>query len=367
MKKFIIYILILFSFTSVKAMNVNAPQKVYPGNNFQVTVGGNFASAIVKINFNGKLSTIMIDDPSRIDDHYQSHTFTLKAPSKLGSYNINVILEQTFSGETLKIETRNVTLNVIAPPANNKPDPKPNTPNNKPESKPKTPAGNNKAESKAEAPITKNKKASTNKASSATIIDNKIIIKINDEDYEYLSSFPYEGYNLVKEKIGDKEVEVYKRGDKYLVKLLKDAKEYYALYDEEYKLVTMIDNKIITDIKTSIKSSSLIEKDIIINDIKIKALAIKNYEDLYLVSLLDEKEAFIYDAKTKRLSPFIKLKEEEKILEKPKEEEGLLAYIGINSRKSFITVMSLLLLLLGHFIFDIIYISKKKRKANTLN
>lgn len=359
MKKFIIYILMLFSFTSVKAMNVNAPQKVYPGSNFQVTVGGNFASAIVKINFNGGHSKAMIDDPSRIDDHYQSHTFTLKAPSKVGSYNINVILEQTFSGETMKTETRNVTLNVIAPPSNNKPTPKPNTPTNntRPNSKPKT-NGNNKPAPK----VKDNKKAST-----AEIIDNKIIIKINDEDYEYLSSFPYEGYNLAKEKISDKEVEVYKKGDKYLVKLLKDAKEYYALYDEEYKLVTMIDNKIITDIKTSIKSPSLKEQEITINDIKIKALAIKNYEDLYLVSLLDEKEVFIYDAKTKRLSPFIKLKEEEKILEKPKEEEGLLAYIGINSKKSFITVMSLLLLLLGHFIFDIIYISKKKRKANTLN
>lgn len=355
MKKFIIYILMLFSFTSVKAMNVNAPQKVYPGSNFQVTVGGNFASAIVKLNFNGKLSTIMIDNPSRIDDHYQSQTITLKAPSKLGSYNINVILEQTFSGETMKTEARNVTLNVIAPPSNNKPEPKPKTPTNntRPTSKPK---------------ISRNNKPANNKkASTAEIIDNKIIIKINDEDYEYLSSFPYEGYTLAKEKIGDKEVEVYKKGDKYLVKLLKDAKEYYALYDKEYNLVTMVDNKIIIDIKTSIKSPSLSEKDITINDIKIKALALKDYEDLYLVSLLDEKEVFIYDAKTKRLSHFIKLKEEEKILEKPKEEEGLLAYIGINSRKSFITVMSLLLLLLGHFILDIIYISKKKRKANTLN
>lgn len=364
MKKFIIYILMLFSFTSVKAMNVNAPQKVYPGNNFQVTVGGNFASAIVKLNFNGKLSTIMIDDPSRIDDHYQSHTFTLKAPSKVGSYNINVILEQTFSGETMKTETRNVTLNVIASPSNNKPTTKPNTPTNntRPDSKPKT-GGNKAATNQKKAKAKDNKKAST-----AEIIDNKIIIKINDEDYEYLSSFPYEGYNLAKEKLGDKEVEVYKKGDKYLVKLLKDGKEYYALYDEEYKLVTMIDNKIITDIKTSIKSPSIKEQEITINGIKIKALAIKNYEDLYLVSLLDDKEVFIYDAKNKRISSFIKLTEEEKkSLEKPKEEKGLLAYIGINSKKSFITVMSLLLLLLGHFIFDIIYISKKKRKANTSN
>lgn len=353
MKKFIIYILMLFSFTSVKAMNVNAPQKVYPGSNFQVTVGGNFASAIVKINFNGGLSKIMIDDPSRIDDHYQSHTFTLKAPSKVGSYNINVILEQTFSGETMKTEARNVTLNVIAPPSNNKPEPKP-----------KTPTNNTR-------PTTNQKKAKPNdnkKASSAEKLDNKIIIKINDEDYEYLSSFPYEGYTLAKEKIGDKEVEVYKKGDKYLVKLLKDAKEYYALYDKEYKLVTMVDNKIITNVKTSIKSPSLKDKDIIINDVKIKALALKDYEDLYLVSLLDEKEVFIYDAKNKRISPFIKLKEvEKKTNKKPKEENGFLAYIGINSRKSFITVMSLLFLLLGHFIFDIIYISKKKSKANTLN
>lgn len=363
MKKLIIYILILFSFTSVKAMNVNAPQKVYPGSNFQVTVGGNFASAIVKINFNGGLSKAMIDDPSRIDDHYQSHTFTLKAPSKVGSYNINVILEQTFSGETMKTETRNVTLNVIVPPSNNKPTPKPNTPTNntRPNSKPKT-GGNKAATNQKKAKAKDNKKAST-----AEIIDNKIIIKINDEDYEYLSSLPYEGYEASKIKIADKEVEVYKKDDKYLIKVLKDGKEYYALYDEEYKLVTMIDNKIITDIKEAVKSPSTSKKEMIINDIKIKTLAIKNYEDLYLVSLLDEKEVFIYDVKTKRISPFIKLKEEEKVRKKPKEEEGLLAYIGINSKKSFITVMSLLLLLLGHFIFDIIYISKKKRKANTLN
>lgn len=363
MKKFIIYILMLFSFTSVKAMNVNAPQKVHPGSNFQVTVGGTFSSAIVKVNFNGQFSNLMIDDPSRFDDHYQSLTFTLKAPSKAGSYNINIVLEQSFSGETMKTESRNVTLNVIAPPSNNKPEPKPNTPTNntRPDSKPKT-GGNKAATNQKKAKAKDNKKAST-----AEIIDNKIIIKINDEDYEYLSSFPYEGYNLAKEKISDKEVEVYKKGDNYLVKLLKDAKEYYALYDKEYKLVTMIDNKIITDIKTSIKSPSLKEQEIIINDIKIKVLAIKNYEDLYLVSLLDEKEVFIYDTKTKRLSPFIKLKEKEEIPKEKPQDDGLLAFIGINSRKSFITVMSLLLLLLGHFIIDIIYISKKKRKANTLN
>lgn len=357
MKKIIIYILMLFSFTSVKAMNVNAPQKVQPGSNFQVTVGGTFSSAIVKVNFNGQFSNLMIDDPSRFDDHYQSLTFTLKAPSKAGSYNINIALEQTFSAETMKTESRNVTLNVVAP-VNNKPEAKPNTPtNNKPEAKPKTPINKKTAT-----------QAKTNKNTSrAEVIDNKIIIKINDEDYEYLSSFPYEGYTLAKEKISDKEVEVYKKGDKYLVKLLKDGKEYYALYDEEYKLVTMIDNKIITDIKTSIKSPSIKEQEITINGIKIKALAIKNYEDLYLVSLLDEKEVFIYDAKNKRISPFIKLKEEKKQVEKTKEENGFLAYIGINSRKSFITVMSLLFLLLGHFIFDIIYISKKKSKANTLN
>lgn len=355
MKKFIIYILMLFSFTSVKAMNVNAPQKVYPGSNFQVTVGGTFSSAIVKVNFNGNVSNLMIDDPGRFDDHYQSLTFTLKAPSKVGSYNINIILEQSFAGETMKTESRNVTLNVIAPPSTNKPEPKPNRPINN--AKPKE-TKNNKAATQAK----------TNKNTSrAEVIDNKIIIKINDEDYEYLSSFPYEGYTLAKEKISDKELEVYKKGDKYLVKLLKDAKEYYALYDEEYKLVTMVDNKIITNVKTSIKSPSLKDKDIIINDVKIKALALKDYEDLYLVSLLDEKEVFIYDAKNKRISPFIKLKEEKKQVEKTKEENGFLAYIGINSRKSFITVMSLLFLLLGHFIFDIIYISKKKSKTNTLN
>lgn len=355
MKKFIIYILMLFSFTSVKAMNVNAPQKVYPGSNFQVTVGGTFSSAIVKVNFNGQFSNLMIDDPSRFDDHYQSHTLTLKAPSKVGSYKINIILEQSFSGETMKTESRNVTLNVIAPPSTNKPEPKPNRPINN--AKPKE-TKNNKAATQAK----------TNKNTSrAEVIDNKIIIKINDEDYEYLSSFPYEGYTLAKEKISDKELEVYKKGDKYLVKLLKDAKEYYALYDEEYKLVTMVDNKIITNVKASIKSPSLKDKDIIINDVKIKALALKDYEDLYLVSLLDEKEVFIYDAKNKRISPFIKLKEEKKQVEKTKEENGFLAYIGINSRKSFITVMSLLFLLLGHFIFDIIYISKKKSKTNTLN
>lgn len=356
MKKFIIYILMLFSFTSVKAMNVNAPQKVYPGSNFQVTVGGTFSSAIVKVNFNGAFSNLMIDDPGRFDDHYQSLTFTLKAPSKVGSYNINIILEQSFAGETMKTESRNVTLNVIAPPSTNKPEPKPNRPINN--AKPKE-TKNNKAATQAK----------TNKNTSrAEVIDNKIIIKINDEDYEYLSSFPYEGYTLAKEKISDKELEVYKKGDKYLVKLLKDAKEYYALYDEEYKLVTMVDNKIITNVKASIKSPSLKDKDIIINDVKIKALALKDYEDLYLVSLLDEKEVFIYDAKNKRISPFIKLKEvEKKTNKKPKEENGFLAYIGINSRKSFITVMSLLFLLLGHFIFDIIYISKKKSKTKTLN
>lgn len=344
----------LFSFVSVKAMNVNAPQKVYPGSNFQLTVGGTFSSAIVKVNFNGAFSNLMIDDPGRFDDHYQSHTLTLKAPSKVGSYNINIVLEQSFAGETMKTESRNVTLNVVAVPSNNKPEPKPKTPTTNTNSKSKPKTKGNKPDTKAK---------NNQKTDTAEIIDKKIIIKINDEEYEYLSSFLYEGYTLSKEKIGDKEVEVYKKGDKYLVKLLKDNKEYYALYDEEYKLVTMIDNKIITSIKTSIKSPSLKEQEIIINDIKIKALAIKDYEDLYLVSLLDEEEVFIYDAKNKRISPFIKLKEEAKVEEKDKKDDGVLAYIGINSRKSFITVMSLLLLLLGHFIFDIIYISKKKSKA----
>lgn len=344
MKKYLIYILMLFSFTSVKAMNVNAPQSVSPGNTFRVTVGGNFSSAIAKVNFNGQNYKAIIDNQSRVDNHYQSYTFTLRAPSATGSYNINVILEQGFSDETMKTESRNVKLNVVAAPSNNRPAVNPKTPTNKN----KTTKKNNIGKKEEPAP-------------------QKIIIKINDEGYEVIGTFAYEGYEASKVKINDQEVEVNKKGDKYIVKLLKGDKEYYALYDKKYKLVPIIDEKIITNISKNIASPSLRKDEILINDIRIKTLELKDYKDLYLVSLLDDDKIYLYDAKSKRISPFIKLKDKEEIPKEEPKDDGLLAFIGINSKKSFITIISLLLLLLIHFIVDIIYISKNKSKAKTLN
>lgn len=329
----------LFSFTSVKAMNVNAPQSVSPGNTFRVTVGGNFSSAIAKVNFNGQNYKAIIDNQSRVDNHYQSYTFTLTAPSATGSYNINVILEQGFSDETMKTESRNVKLNVVAAPSNNRPAVNPKTPTNKN----KTNKKNNIGKKEEPAP-------------------QKIIIKINDEEYEVIGTFTYEGYEASKVKINDQEVEVNKKGDKYLVKLLKEAKEYYALYDKKYKLVPIIDGKIITNISKNIASPSLRKDEILINDIRIKTLELKDYKDLYLVSLLDDDKIYLYDAKSKRISPFIKLKDKEEIPKEKPKDDGLLAFIGINSKKSFITIMSLLLLLLIHFIVDIIYLTKRNKK-----
>ncbi len=345
MKKYLIYILMLFSFTSVKAMNVNAPQSVSPGNTFRVTVGGNFSSAIAKVNFNGKYYQGIIDNQSRVDNHYQSYTFTLTAPSKPGSYNISVTLDQTYFNETMKTESRNMTLKVFTPASNN----------NRPAVNPKTPTNKNKT----------NKKNNIGKKEEPA--PQKIIIKIKDEEYEVIGTLAYEGYEASKVKINDQEVEVNKKGDKYLVKLLKGDKEYYALYDKKYKLVPIIDEKIITNISKNIASPSLRKDEILINDIRIKTLELKDYKDLYLVSLLDDDKIYLYDAKSKRISPFIKLKEKAEIPKEKPKDDGLLAFIGINSKKSFITIMSLLLLLLGHFIFDIIYISKKNSKANTLN
>lgn len=339
MKKYLIYILMLFSFTSVKAMNVNAPQSVSPGNTFRVTVGGNFSSAIAKVNFNGQNYKAIIDNQSRVDNHYQSYTFTLRAPSATGSYNINVILEQGFSDETMKTESRNVKLNVVAAPSNNRPAVNPKTPTNKN----KTTKKNNIGKKEEPAP-------------------QKIIIRIKDEEYEVIGTFAYEGYEASKVKINDQEVEVNKKGDKYLVKLLKEAKEYYALYDKKYKLVPIIDGKIITNISKNIASPSLRKDEILINDIRIKTLELKDYKDLYLVSLLDDDKIYLYDAKSKRISPFIKLKDKEEIPKEKPKDDGLLAFIGINSKKSFITIMSLLLLLLIHFIVDIIYLTKRNKK-----
>lgn len=329
-KKILIYLLVLFSFQYVKAFNVNVPSSVAPGSNFSVTVGGKFAIANVKISFNGQNVDYLIDHPDRVDDFYQSKTFTFKAPNQVGNYNINVILDQCFGDKTKKVETKNVPLKV--------------------------------AVRKVEAPKnrTQSKEAKTLNKSNENKEENlKLTIKINEEEYEVIGSVPYEGYELGKEKIGDKEVDVYKKDDKYLLKIKKDDKEYYALYDKEYYLVPFIDNKIIRDINKEIKASNIKKETITIDNIKVNALAVKDYKDIYLVSLLDEDKLYLYDAKTKRVSPFIKIKEEVKEVKKSK---GVLSFIGIDTFKGFITVIVLLALLLIHFIIDIILVIKSKKK-----